>query len=144
MKIKRRSPFTLMEVMIVILIIGIVGSVLGYNMRGSLDEGRAYKSEHASKQVHDFLSLAIAQGRELATFKEHPEEELATVGFVNNPKKLLQDGWGSNFQLKETGENEFVVYSAKWEKYLLNKKKMTHEQIEEAYPWAFSHKNAET
>ena len=32
---KRKSTITLLEVMIVVLLIGIIGSVLGFNMKGS-------------------------------------------------------------------------------------------------------------
>jgi len=51
--------------MIVICIIGIIGSVIGYNMKGSMDEGRAFRSEHGSKQIHDLLTLKIAEGTDI-------------------------------------------------------------------------------
>ena len=44
MKIKRKSPLTIIEIMIVIFIISIVGGVMSYNMKGSLVKGRAFKN----------------------------------------------------------------------------------------------------
>ncbi len=53
---------TLLEIMIVIVLIGLIGSVIGFNMKGSLDEGRAFKTRQAQEQIQDILMLEVARG----------------------------------------------------------------------------------
>ena len=46
-KKKKQYALTLIEIMIVIVLIGLIGSVIGANMKGSLDEGKAFKTKYA-------------------------------------------------------------------------------------------------
>ena len=135
MKIKKR-PITLLEIMIVIVIIGVIGSVVGYSMKGSLDQGRAFKSEQGSKQVHDLLMLQIMQGKTFKEIKEDPISALNDVGLVGNSKKLFKDGWGQDFQLQKLEGGEFIVTSPLWKRYL-QKKNVSEKTMLEDYPWAF-------
>ena len=80
--------------MIVIFLIGIIGSVIGYNMKGSLEEGKAFKTERAIEQMTDILSLAIAQGSDPEAVKADPATYLKRSGLVKNPDSLTKDGWG--------------------------------------------------
>jgi len=139
---KRKKRFiTLLEVMIVILIIGIISGVLGYNMKGSLDEGKAFKSEMGSKQVHDLLILRMTQSEDnLEEILKHPTQYLEG-GFVDQPRNLLKDGWNESFVLhsieKSNGEQDFVVYSRNWHQFLKNKKRLSEKDMQSKYPWAF-------
>ncbi len=137
MKIKK-MPITLLEIMIVIFIIGIIGSVIGRNMKGSLDEGRSFKSEQSSKQIYDLLTLQIANGESFEKIIKSPKDCLSTSGFISNPEKLFKDGWNKEFVIqKKIDEEDFVVYSEKWETFLKGKKKFTNDKMKEDYPWAF-------
>lgn len=138
MKKLRKNPITLLEIMIVIFIIGIIGGVIGYNMKGSLDEGRAFKCQQGSRQVYDILTLKMADGTPRDIILENPQAVLDENGFVNNPKKLLKDGWGQDFEFRKLDNEEFIVYSDKWYHYLRSKKKMTDQDMQEEYPWAFN------
>lgn len=124
--------------MIVIVIISIIGGVIGYNMKGSLDEGRAFRSEQGSRQVYDLLTLKMADGTPRDAILENPKVALDENGFINNTKKLLRDGWSNEYELRKLDNGEFIVYSEKWYQFLRNKKKMTDEAIQEEYPWAFN------
>ena len=137
-KIKRKHPLTIIEIMIVIFIISIVGGVMSYNMKGSLVKGRVFKSEAASKEAYDILSLELASGSKLNKILKQPEAVLKESGLIKNPKKILEDGWGKKFQLIATENDDFILFSQKWTDYLLNEKKMTPEEIEEEYPWAYN------
>lgn len=137
LKIVKRA-ITLLEIMIVIVIIGLIGSVVGYSMKGSLNEGRAFKSEQGSKQVYDLLMLGLANGERLSHAIKSPEDVVDSTGLVRNPKKTLKDGWNQKFQIRSIGNNDIVVYSPSWHKYLVEKKKMTPEDLHENYPWAFT------
>ncbi len=141
-KVKKRA-LTLIEIMIVIFIIGLIGSVIGYNMKGSLDEGKSFKSEQGSKQVYDFLTLQIAQKKDaFDKVLADPEEALRDTGFVNRPDKLIKDGWNQKYviekiEVPEDKDPDFVVFSKNWYNFLKNKKKLTNQEMQDEYPWAF-------
>lgn len=120
MKRKKRS-ITLLEIMIVVLLIGIIGSVLGYNMKGSLDEGRAFKSREGAKQIHDILILQAGEGVELATLAGNPRHYLMSSGLVANIDSLLKDGWGKEYEFKVEND-DLTVYSAALNAYEENKR----------------------
>lgn len=136
---------TLLEIMIVIFIIGIVGSVFSYNMKGSLEKGKAFKSEQGSRQVHDILTLAIAEGSLKLTEtldRDTVIRELDRSGLVKNPQKLIKDGWGVEYDISFGPDDEILVRSDRWLTFLRNKQKLKDEDIYEDYPWAIP-KNSE-
>lgn len=139
----KKRAITLVEIMIVIVIIGLIGSVIGYNMKGSLDEGKAFKSEQGSKQVYDYLTMQIAQKQDSFNYVlEHPEKVLEQSGFISRANKLIQDGWNQKFIIEKIEEADgngpdFVVFSQNWYNFLKNKKNMSNQEMQEEYPWAF-------
>jgi general secretion pathway protein G len=141
-KIKKKA-LTLIEIMIVIFIIGLIGSVIGYNMKGSLDEGKSFKSEQGSKQVYDFLNLQIAQKKDAFDLVlSDPEDALRNTGFVSRADKLIKDGWNQKYSIEkiegpEGQEPDFFVFSKNWYNFLKNKKKMSNQEMQEEFPWAF-------
>lgn len=137
MKIRKKA-ITLLEIMIVIVIIGVISSVIGFNMKGSLDAGRSFATERGSKEVHDILTMKQAQGVSVDEMKENLLTYLEENEFVSTPKKLTKDGWKEEYQIVPLGKGEFCVYSQHWRDYLSKKKHMTLEQMVEEYPWAFS------
>ncbi len=103
LRLIRRNAMTLLEIMIVIFLIGLIASVIGYNMKGSLDEGRAFKTRQAKEQIHDILLLEYANHNfnvPLDQIIKEPERHLTNSGMVKNPKDLLMDGWGKRFDIK--------------------------------------------
>ena len=81
---KKKQPMTLLEIMIVIFIIGIIGSVIGYNMKGSLEEGKAFKSKEGSRQVYEILTLEVAKGTEMSEITSKTAEVLEASEWVNS------------------------------------------------------------
>lgn len=114
---KKKRNLTLLEIMIVIVLIGLIGSVIGFNMKGSLDEGRAFKTRQAQEQIEDILMLEAARGTPIETILERKEEYLANSGLVKNPKKFLKDGWGNDFDVKVSGKEMIKVTSDKLKAY---------------------------
>ncbi len=137
MKQKKR-PMTLLEIMVVIFIIGIVGTVIGVNMRGSLEQGKAFKSEKGSKQVYEILNLEIAKGNiepsDITTKKA--VQFIRDSGLAPDSRKLLEDGWSKPYRIlvKEDGTDVRVISDA-FVRYLRNKKKLTPAKIHEKYFW---------
>lgn len=121
MKRSKKRPFTLMEIMIVIFLIGLIGAVVSYNMKGSMDKGRAFKTEQAQRQLEDILNLEMAkQDVDAITVANNPKQYLEASGLVKDAEKLLKDGWGKKFDIKGTKEGQLIIISNDYNEY--NKK----------------------
>lgn len=117
---KKKRPFTLLEIMIVIFLIGLIGSVIGYNMKGSMDEGRAFKTKQSISRIKDVLELELAKGTPLNN-KDQIRKALTAAGIVKNVDKILKDGWGEKFKIEVVG-GDIKVSSKKYTTYKQNKK----------------------
>jgi hypothetical protein len=85
--------------MIVIFLIGLIGSVIGYNVKGSLEEGKAFRTEQAKLQIQDILSLEASYGTPLEEIVLDPGYYLKKSGLCKDYKKLLKDGWGKPYEI---------------------------------------------
>ena len=119
---KQKRPFTLLEIMIVIFLIGLIGSVIGYNMKGSMDEGKAFKTQQAISQMENIFELQVAKGADPEHVSLNVEHHLSQSGIVKSPKKLMKDGWGKKFDFiyeEETGLIKIV--SEKYDAFMAKK-----------------------
>ncbi len=116
-KKKKRYAITLLEIMIVIFLIGLIGSVVGYNVKGSLDEGKAFRSEQGIAKLRDILLMEIGNGASLDDVIENPKEYLERSGLVADPQKLLKDGWGQPYIFSKEGEYDLTIESVAWNRY---------------------------
>ncbi len=124
--------------MIVITIISIVGGLMTYNLKGSLAKGRSFKSEAASKEAYDILTLQLSTDSNLTQILDDPHSVLRGSGLVKNANTVMRDGWGNDFQAIQIADSDdFILYSEKWINYLIKEKGMTEETIEDNYPWAY-------
>lgn len=112
---KKKRSVTLIEIMIVIMLIGLIGGALAFNMRGSMDQGRVFKSEQNLNRVHDILMLESAKGTDLEKIADNWQ------WYVNNSplgagagNDCTCDGWKKEFNVKVKG-NDLVVSSKKLE-----------------------------
>lgn len=132
---KKRYALTLLEIMIVILIIGLVGSVLGYSMRGSLDKGKYFKTKEAIKKVYEIVSIEIALGRTIdKSGEEQMRESVAKLlegsGLVKKVEDFTKDGWGQPFHFVwDNATDELHITSNKYQDYCNEK------QLPLEYPW---------
>lgn len=119
----KKQTITLMEIMIVILLIGLIGSVIGYNMKGSLEEGKAFKTVHAQEKLHDILMLEVAKGFPIEEILSDVPRFLKDSGLVERPDKLLVDGWNQPFEILANQYNtDILIQSHAYENYLSRKK----------------------
>lgn len=115
---KKKKAMTLLEVMIVIFIIGIISSVIGYNMKGSLEKAKAFKTKEGVKKLHEIFDLEMASGTLAQEILDNPENILKASGLVNNPKDLLKDGWGSPYDIKlSKNERDIIIHSEGFDRY---------------------------
>src|SRR5690242_16604512 len=115
----RKRTLTLLEIMIVILLISIITGVIGYNMKGALDKGRAFRTERAIEQLKDLLLLQLAQGGSdpKQILKDIPSA-IRDSGLANKPDELLKDGWGIPFEITLSNRGtEFKIESKKLNQY---------------------------
>lgn len=116
MKIKKH-PITLLEIMIVIFLISLIGGVIGYNMKGSLERGKAFKTQQAMSQLEDILQLEAAKGgRTNKQIADNAFTVLKESGLVKNPEEFLKDGWNEKFDIEGTSDG-FKIISKKYEEY---------------------------
>ena len=119
---KKKRALTLLEIMIVIALITLITGVIGYNMRGTLDRGRAFRTEQAKAQLSDMLTLAASDGHPIAKILKNPQTYIEKLGFAKKPDQLLVDGWGQKFLITYNEEQaEFEISSEKYDKYLEKK-----------------------
>ncbi|MCI0382328.1 MAG: type II secretion system GspH family protein [Chlamydiae bacterium] len=120
---KKKKTLTLLEVMIVISLILLIGGVIGYNIKGSLDEGRRFKTKHAMEQIADILMYVASRDNiSLQEVAEHSREHLEKSGLVKNVDELTKDGWGGEFNVS-VKDNAIVVHSKNYIDHLKKKSK---------------------
>lgn len=109
----KQSGFSLLEVMVVLVIIGIIASMIVPNLMGSQDTAREQKA------VIDIGSLETALGMYRSQNYNYPTTEQGLEALVEQTqiepiprrfpeggyiKRLPQDPWGNDYQLLNPGE----------------------------------------
>lgn len=114
----KKKPFTLLEIIIVIFLITLITGAIGYNMKGALDKGKVFRTEQAIEQLQDLFLMCVAEGESTDTILKYPAETLQKYGLAKNPKKIVQDGWGSPFRIGVTRDKStFLITSQNLDKY---------------------------
>ena len=113
----KNSGFTLLEVMVVIVILGILGSMVVPNLIGSQDRANLQKAVSDINALETSLSMykldnydypSTEQGLESLTTETDVEplpRRFPEGGYV---KRLPQDPWGNDYQLLNPGENSKI------------------------------------
>ena len=115
MKVKtKQRGFTLLEVMVVIVILGLLGSVVVQNLMGNMDTAKIQKAVQDINALETSLSMYkmdnykypnTEQG--LEALVEETDVEPLPRRFPNGGyvKRLPNDPWGNEYQLLNPGEN---------------------------------------
>lgn len=129
--IKKRY-MSLLEIMIVILLIGVITSVVGFNVKGSLEKGKVFKTEQAIIQIKDLLLLEVAGGADIGDVVKNPVEYLTKSGVPKDPEKFIIDGWGEKLLVEAISNNTNIrVTSRKLKNYYARTKKINPDVVEE-------------
>ena len=124
---KKRRSVTLVEMIIVMILIATITGALAYNYKGSLNKGKAFKTEQTIKKIETILTIHLT---------EHPEDrdklsdESALRQIIRRSpiapnlksgEDPLIDGWGNRLQISaendEDGELSITVTSAALTRY---------------------------
>ncbi len=123
---KKKNVITLLEIMIVIFLIGLIGSVIGFNVKGSLEEGKAFKTTQGIQQIQEILLLEMEKGASLEQILQSPAYYLKKSGLCKDANKLMKDGWGVRYTISEKvqkdGTSTLTVKSEALNKYQAKKK----------------------
>ncbi|MCY3974550.1 MAG: prepilin-type N-terminal cleavage/methylation domain-containing protein [Simkaniaceae bacterium] len=133
---EKKRAFTLFEVMIVLFIIGIVGSVLSYNMRGSMERGKAFKTKEAIHKIYQIVSLEMSERGEPYRSDQNATEYIVALlknsGFIRKVDDYVRDGWGENMRFSMRMVDrvwEPRIYSSHYERFCRKRGKPFD------YPW---------
>lgn len=112
MSIKRRCV-TLIEMMIVMFLIALITGVVAYNYRGSLDEGKAFKTRTSIQKLETILNLEVAKHPEYRDrIATEWKQVIETSPMVHDANALTKDGWGSDYQVGVNPDNGAIVVSS--------------------------------
>lgn len=117
-KLQRRFV-TLIEMMIVMFLIALITGVIAYNYRGSLDEGKAFKTKAGIEKLETILNLEVSKNPQVANqISSKWQELIMTSPLVHDPKSLIKDGWGEEYQVTVDDDGAIRVSSKKFEDYI--------------------------
>lgn len=106
----KKRAITLLEVMIVILLIGLIGGVISYNLKGSLEKGKRFRSKEGAQKLEDILNLELQSSSRWSVddfMKSNPKqveklvECVTNSGLVSNVKDFIRDGWGELYSIRK-------------------------------------------
>lgn len=114
----KKRTLTLLEIMIVIFLITIITGAIGYNMKGALDKGKAFRTERAQEQLRELLLLRFSETGNLTEVLSDVKESLRQTGLAKDPNQLIKDGWGEPFLITQNrARNDITIRSKNLEKY---------------------------
>jgi type II secretory pathway pseudopilin PulG len=117
MKVKK--ALTLLEIMIVIFLITLITGAIGYSMKGTLEKGKAFRTEQGMEQLHDLLLMCLAEGDKGPDIVANPAARLKHYALAKNPEKIILDGWGNPYKIEfKRQRNDFEISSASLNAYL--------------------------
>ncbi len=109
-KKRKKRSLTLLEMMVVIFLIGLIGSVVGVNMKKSMDKAKEFRTQNAKRQIEEIIGLEIAKGDKTPEeILSNPEYYIRQSGLVRDAKKTLADGWGKPFIIADDEDKGEVV-----------------------------------
>ena len=109
----KKRALTLIEIMIVIFLITLITGAIGYNMKGSMNKGKEFRTKQARAQLHDLLLICLDEGTvDAETIAKNPVFYLKKSGLAKDPGKIVQDGWNVDFKISATPDKkDFVITS---------------------------------
>ena len=100
-------------------LIALITGVIAYNYRGSLDEGKAFKTKTAIEKLETILNLKVSEDPSQSRIASPQvwQEVITNSPLVSNPDALLKDGWGGDFEVTTDSNGTVHVRSQKYDDY---------------------------
>ena len=115
-----KRKITLIEMMVVMFLIMLIMGVVAFNVRGSLEEGKAFKTREGIEKLSSIVELELMQEPELIDhLDENWKSLVARSSLTKNPASLVKDGWGVDYEIKvDADEENFEFTSKRYTAYL--------------------------
>lgn len=115
-KNKKRRFVTLIEMMIVMFLIALITGVVAYNYSGSLEAGKAFKTEVGMEKLKNVLMLTQAENSGASI--DQWREIVSQSPLVQNANALIKDGWGVDYTVtQDPATGQVSVSSARYDQY---------------------------
>ena len=110
---RKQSGFSLLEVMVVLVIIGMIMSIVAPNIMGQQEEAALDKARLDIQQIEDALSMYKLRNKTYPTTEQGLEALVTKTSIEPIPKRFPEDGfikslpedpWGNPYQLIYPGE----------------------------------------
>ncbi len=112
---RRQRGFTLIEIMAVVLIMGLLAGIVGYNIIGSMDRGRVTSTRVQISALEQALQQYYADNGRFPTTEQGldalvqapsiaPEPRHYQAGGYLGRKVVPVDSWGNAFQYEAPGQ----------------------------------------
>ncbi|WMO15577.1 type II secretion system major pseudopilin GspG [Pseudoalteromonas piscicida] len=111
--VKKQSGFSLLEVMVVLVIIGMILSIVAPNVMGQQEEAAKEKARLDIRQIEDAMKMYKLKNKRYPTTEQGLESLVTQTNIDPVPKrfpeggfisKLPEDPWGNPYQLVSPGE----------------------------------------
>lgn len=115
---KKRRLITLIEIVIVMFLIAMITGVVAYNYTGTLEKGKAFKTEMGIERLTTILNLAVSENPGVVNEVQGRWQEIVRSSpLVNKPDELINDGWGNPYQVGVDEDGNIHVTSSRYEEY---------------------------
>lgn len=105
-----QAGFTLVEIMVVIVILGLLATLVAKNVIGASDEARIQTTMANLKSVHECVQqYAVMNGKLPSSLDELCSEEAKTKPWYL--EEVPKDAWGNPFQLRGESKKDFEITS---------------------------------
>lgn len=113
-----RRFVTLIEIMIVMFLIALITGVVAYNYRGTLDEGKAFKTRAGIEKLGTILSLVLADNPDADLSGSQWKEYIKSSPLVQNAGSLVKDGWGDDYSVDfDQNTGRLQIHSKRYDDY---------------------------
>ena len=114
----RKRAVTLIEMMIVMFLIALITGVVAYNYRGSLDQGKAFKTSVGIEKVETILNLEVAKNPGLKeSISSDWQGIIRSSPLVHDVNALIRDGWGNDYTVESDENGTIRVRSQQYDDY---------------------------
>ena len=109
----RQGGFTLIEIMVVVIIIGILISLVGTNIFPALEEAEVTASEFQLKQIENSLSMYRMKNARYPTSEEGLQALVSPPGGETRyMDSIPKDSWGNEYNYRSPGQKgDYDLYS---------------------------------